>query len=115
MDKETNIEILITAKIRDCGEEDEELLFDEVKEEIAKSICELAGNEVTKKGLWFYLKDVDHEVRFGHEGRFEFEESIEPICDRCSKRDNPKCVGISKTFYKGVIVDCTGFKESRGI
>ena len=105
-----DIEILINATIRECGEEDKELLFREVKEEIANCVRKIAGEPNTKKGLWFYLENVTHQVALESEGSFKFEDSIKCICDACSKQDNPTCVGNTKTFYKGVIVVCSGFK-----
>lgn len=74
-----DIEILITATIRDCGEEDEELLLREVKEEIGNCVRKIAGEPNTKKGLWFYLENVNHQVALEREGTFKFKESIRSV------------------------------------
>ncbi|MCK5642576.1 MAG: hypothetical protein KAJ19_17340 [Gammaproteobacteria bacterium] len=104
------IEILITAKIRDCGEENKALLREDLKDELEKCIKDFAGEPNTRKGMFFFLEDVDHEVAFQNEGRYEFVESLKSICVKCSKIGTPECKGYNHTFYKGMMVDCNGFE-----
>lgn len=104
------IEILITAEIRDCGEEDGELLREDLKDELEKCINRLSGNHITRKGMWFYFENVDHEVAFSDEGSYKFVESLKSICTKCSKIGTPECKGYNHTFYKGIMVDCNGFE-----
>jgi len=104
------VEILITAKIRDCGEENEPLLREDLKDELEKCIEDFAGEPNTRKGMYFFLEDVDHEIAFQDEGTYEFVESLKPICNKCSKENTPECKGSRYTFYKGVRVACSGFE-----
>ncbi|MCK5012185.1 MAG: hypothetical protein KAS66_00035 [Candidatus Omnitrophica bacterium] len=105
------IEILITAEIRDCGEESEELLREDLKDELEKCVKRLSGNHITRKGMWFYLENIEHEVAFQDEGNYEFVESRKPICVRCSKKDTPECKKSRYTIYKGVMVGCGDFES----
>ena len=104
------IEILITAKIRDCGEENKALLREDLKDELEKCIKDFAGEPNTRKGMYFFLEDVDYEVAFSDEGTYEFVESLKSICIECSKIGTPECKGYNHTFYKGIMVVCNGFE-----
>ena len=107
------VEILITAKIRDCGEENEPLLREDLKDELEKCMKDFTGEPNTRKGMYFFLEDVDHEVAFSDEGKYNFVQRTQSICTKCSKIGTPECKGYNYTFYKGIMVDCSGF-EGKG-
>ena len=104
--KSKRIEILITADIKELGEDDEERLRLNIRRSLKKQMQAFIGDSDSA-----YIDNVNHKVIFENEGNFKFEKSPGCVCDRCSKRDNPECVGNVKTFLRGVVVDCSGFKE----
>lgn len=106
-----DVEILITAKIRDCDEEDKALLHEDLKDELEKCMEDFAGEPNARKGMYFFLEDVDYEVAFQDEGRYEFVEKLKSICTKCSKFGMPECKGYNHTFYKSIMVDCSGFES----
>lgn len=104
------VEILITAKVRDCSEEDKALLREDLKDELEKCMKDFAGEPNTRKGMYFFLEDVDHEIAFQDEGSYEFVECLKSICIKCSKVGTPECKGYNHTFYKSIMVECNGFE-----
>ena len=106
-----DVEILITAKIRDCGEENKALLREDLKEELEKCMKDFAGESNNRKGMYFFLEDVEHEIAFQDEGKYEFVESPKPICVMCSKNGTPECKKSRYTIYKGIMVACSGFES----
>lgn len=67
-----NVEILIHANVNILEDDDIEALREEIIERTSACISEFAGNVNTKKGMYGYLEDVDHEVAFDDEGTFEW-------------------------------------------
>lgn len=74
-------------------------------------VNELITDLDNKGGIWTHINKIGHEIAFSDEGNFKFEKSLKCICDRCSKQDTLECKGNVKTFLRGVVVDCSGFKE----
>ena len=105
------VEILITATIRDCGEENEPLLREDLKDELEKCMEDFAGEPNARKGMYFFLEDVDYEVAFSDEGTYKFVESPKPICVRCSKNGTSECKKSRYTVYKGIMVACSEFES----
>ena len=97
----TGIEILIRGEIRE-----EERTCGEMEKEVGKCISEVMGN-------WSCVKNVKYEVQLEHEGKYGFEETTKSICEKCSKKYKPECKGHSKTFYRKVIVSCSGFHQRK--
>lgn len=108
----TQIEILITATIN-MGDNDEakKLLRSNLEEALIKCVREFTDDNATEKGQLYYIVDIEHEVAYGEEGRFEFKPSLISICDKCKDRLVLNCKGHSQDIYKGVIVACTGFHQ----
>ncbi|MCK4665901.1 hypothetical protein KAU33_04085 [Candidatus Dependentiae bacterium] len=97
----TGIEILICGKVLEEGR-----TCQEIEKEVSECITKLTGD-------CSCVKNTKHEIRLEHEGRYEFEETSESICEKCSKKDTSECKGHSKTFYGGVIVSCSGFHQRK--
>jgi len=111
MGKHEKVEVLITANIRDCGEENEPLLREDLKDELEKCMKDFTGEPNTRKGMWFFLENVEHEVAFESDGTYEFRKRTKSVCHTCRKDGTPECKGNTHTFYKGVKVDCSGYED----
>lgn len=109
----TYVEILITATIKECGEEDEKTLRSDFEDKLASCMEQLKGNNTTKKGMWNHLIDVEHEFVYEDEGRFEFEPVIKTLCHKCSKLMTPECKGGSQTRLYNHVVSCTIFSRRK--
>lgn len=66
------VEVLIHADVNILEDDDIDALREEIIERIRTCISKFAGNVNTKKGMYGYLEDVDHEVAFDDEGNFEW-------------------------------------------
>ena len=104
------IEILITADVLDYGDEDEKILQEEINDELEKCILDLSG-EISRKGMIFYLENLEHEVAFETEGTYEYKEKSKDICNTCSKHNTPECKGNTMTIFKGLKVVCSGYSN----
>ena len=104
------IEILITADVLDYGDEDEKILQEEINDELEKCILDLSG-EVSRKGMIFYLENLDYFVAYELESEYEFKEKNKDICLKCLKQNTPDCKGNTITFFKGVKVVCSGYSN----
>ena len=60
--------------------------------------------------MWPYLANIEHEVTYEEEGKFEFESLIKPICSTCGDRLILECKGHVQDIYKGAIVACSGYR-----
>ena len=100
------VEILLSVEFKDIDMKKENLT-----RAIERVVNDLIADLDHEGGVWSHINKIGHKIAFGDEGNFKFEKSLESVCDRCSKQDTLECTGNVKTFFRGVVVDCNGFKE----